>query len=220
MTNHVSSHNWLIYKVLDREVERAAKKFARGRLLDVGCGTKPYEELFAPFVSHHVGLDREETIHPKHHIELFGSILKIPCEDESFDTVLCTEVLEHVEEPGVAVGEMGRVLRKGGHCILTTPFFWHIHEPPRDFFRYSKYGLQYLFEKNGFTIVELRAIAGFWVTFSQELAYYLYKFKKSLLLRFPAHVLIWLVQSIGYVLDRLDKDEDFATEYIVVAQRV
>jgi SAM-dependent methyltransferase len=84
-------------------------------------------------------------------------------------------VLEHLEEPEAAIRECHRVLRPGGTAIYTVPFIWHLHEEPRDFFRYSKYGLRYLFEKVGFEIVELRALSGFWVTFGQLFVYNLYR---------------------------------------------
>ena len=219
--NHprASRHNWLIYKVLDPEIQQAASRYAKGKMLDVGCGVKPYREMFAPYVTEHIGLDHEASFHGTHEVDIFGPADHIPCGDGLFDTVLCTEVLEHLEDPARAIGEMSRVLKVGGHCILTTPFFWHIHEAPRDFFRFSRYGLQYLFESHGFSVIELRAVSGFWVTFCQELAYYLCKFLRIPVLNIIVEILIWLAQVIGFLLDKIDRDENFATEYIIVGQK-
>ncbi len=68
---------------------------------------------------------------------MLATAYEIPLEDGSFDTVLMTEVLEHLEEPARGLAEAGRLLRPGGKLILTTPFMWPLHEEPRDFFRYS-----------------------------------------------------------------------------------
>lgn len=94
-------------------------------------------------------------------------------DDESVDTILCTSVLEHLELPWKAIKEMNRILKSNGCIVDTVPLFWHLYEEPRDFYRYTKYGLKYLFEKNGFEIVELKPLSDFWVTFGQELVYYL-----------------------------------------------
>lgn len=93
----------------------------------------------------------------------FGSAYEIPAEDDAFDSALCTAVLEHLEEPESAIRECHRVLKPGACAVYTVPFIWHLHEEPRDFFRYSRYGLEYLFKKVGFEIVELEALSGFWV---------------------------------------------------------
>jgi len=171
--------NWLVYKISDKALTKAIQKYARGKLLDIGCGDKPYEDMTKFYITEHIGLDHENTLHDKSKIDLFGTAYNIHMEDEHFDTVLCTAVLEHLEDPDSAIKEANRVLKKGGYAIYTVPFFWHLHEEPRDFYRYTKYGLRYLFKKNGFEIVELKPLSGFWVTFGQELVYYLWRFRFS-----------------------------------------
>lgn len=99
---------------------------------------------------------------------------------------------------------------RGGYVIYTVPLFWHLHEEPRDFYRYTKYGLKYLFEKNGFDIIEIKPLAGFWVTFGQEFVYYLYRFRREGIVN-PLWWLIpltgLLIQGCAYMLDRFDKAE-------------
>jgi len=68
------------------------------------------------------------------------------------------------------------VLKRGGFALYSVPFIWHLHEEPRDFFRFTKYGLAHLFTKVGFEVVELRALSGFWVTFGALLSYNLARF--------------------------------------------
>ena len=127
--------NWLVYKIHDKELLDAVSKYAHGKLIDIGCGTKPYKELFAPFVTKHVGVDHEETSHDKSNIDLFGTAYDIPVDNEAFDSAMCTAVLEHLEEPEPALKECFRVLKLGGYAIYSVPFIWHLHEAPRDFYR-------------------------------------------------------------------------------------
>jgi SAM-dependent methyltransferase len=214
------SINWLVHRIMNRHLAHVARAHAQGRLLDVGCGEKPYRAIFAPFVTEHVGLDHAGTQHACDAIDLYGYADAIPAEAMSFDTVLCTAVLEHVEEPARAIEEMHRVLRPGGVLILTAPLFWQVHEAPRDFYRYTEYGLRYLFEKAGFTIVELTPLSGFVVTFTQAFVYYVH----GLLPRWLVPVVAWplraVIQAVGYALAPMDRSTDFTWMYLVVAQKL
>ncbi len=213
------SMNWLVHRILKRHLTRVARKHARGRLLDVGCGEKPYRTLFAPCVTEHVGLDRHDTQHSREAIDLDGYADAIPAEAMSFDTVLCTAVLEHVEEPAHAIAEMHRVLRPGGVVILTAPFFWHIHEEPRDFYRYTSFGLRYLFEKAGFTIVELTPLSGFLVTFAQELVYFIHDILPHWAIPPVGRPLGALIQAAASFLAPLDRSVQFTWMYLLVARK-
>lgn len=215
-------YNWLIFSIVNPEIQSRVKLYARGKLADVGCGEKPYKAMIAEYVKEHVGIDHEFTLHDKSEIDLIGSAYDIPVSDETFDSLLCTYVLEHLERPHLAVAEANRVLKKGGYGIYTVPFFWHIHEAPRDFYRYTKYGLRYLFENSGFDVVELKAVSGFFITFGQEFAYFLNQFRgkqrvNPLYWLLPP--LIVLVQAIAYILGRFEKQEDFTIEYIIVVRK-
>lgn len=214
--------NWLIHDVVDRCIKEAIKTYARAKMLDVGCGTKPYKKIANPFVTEHIGLDHPETYHSKKNIDIFAKADNMPVASQSCDTVLATSVLEHIEEPDKVISEMNRVLKPGGHCIVTTPFMWHLHEEPRDFYRFTKYGLRFLFEKNGFKVVELKPISGFWVTFGQELVYYLWYLRKGGKLN-PLWWIILVVgsfiQGICYLLNKIDHSEGFTGAYLLVVKK-
>jgi len=217
---HFLEHNWLIRKIVDRQIEYAIRMYARGKLLDVGCGDKPYRELTQPFVTEHIGLDHEETLHNKTNIDIFAEADKIPALDNAYDTILATSILEHMEQPDRVISEMYRVLKSGGYCIATTPFMWHLHEEPRDFYRFTKYGLRYLFKKNGFEIVELKPLSGFWVAFGQQLVYYFWPLRKGGKLNplwWIISIIGSLIQGICYLLNKIDHSQRFTTAYLLVA---
>lgn len=212
--------HWLVNKIHDEQLLLLTKKYLKNRLLDIGCGTKPYRDLLGPYVSEHIGVDQEGTLHDKSNIDLFGSAYQIPTEDASFDSAICTAVLEHLEEPELALRECYRVLKPGGVAIYSVPFIWHLHEEPRDFYRFSKYGLKYLFEKVGFEVLELKALSGFWVTFGQLFVYYLYRFNLGPFRWFRIiYTLGLLIQAFSYFLDKLDKTEQWTWMYMVVAKK-
>lgn len=215
-----SIKNFLIHHIHDSELERRAAGYATGRLIDIGCGTKPYASLFANYVDEHIGVDHAGSLHDKSKVDLIGTAYDIPVSDESFNTSLCTAVLEHLEEPEQALRECYRVLKPGGCAIYSVPFIWHLHEEPRDFYRFSKYGLKYLFEKTGFEVLELKALSGFWVTFGQLLVYNFYRLNRGPIRWLPVvPLLAVLVQCISYALDKIDKTEQWTWMYMVVARK-
>ena len=212
--------NILINRIHDRELKQSASEYFSGRLIDIGCGIKPYKDLFAPYITEHVGIDHQDTMHNKSNIDRFGTAYDIPAEDGEFDSALCTAVLEHLEEPELAITECHRVLKRGGVTIYSVPFIWHLHEEPRDFYRFSKYGLKYLFEKAGFEIIEIKALSGFWVTFGQLFVYNIYRFNRKPLRFIPIIPAMGLaIQGISYLLDKIDKSEQWTWMYIVVARK-
>jgi len=218
----MAQRNWLVYHLHDQALAAAAKSHARGRLIDIGCAHKPYAEMFAPHVTEHVGVDHGETQHADAKPDVEAGAYDIPLPDASFDTALCTSVLEHLEEPEAALRECFRLLRPGGCAIYSVPFIWHVHEAPRDFYRYSPFGLRHLFEKAGFEVIELIPLSGFWVTFGQLLTYKLYMYKKhSAILRTIPIIdgLGWLIQRAALLLDRVDHAEIWAWMHLVVAKK-
>jgi SAM-dependent methyltransferase len=127
----------------------------RGKILDVGCGQKPYRELFPG--SEYIGLeiDTPENRAAKA-ADFFYDGKAFPFADAEFDSVLTNQVLEHVFNPGEFLGEIHRVLAPGGNLLVTVPFAWDEHEQPWDYARYSSFGLRHLLESNGFDVVESR----------------------------------------------------------------
>ena len=143
------------------------KSFVSGRLLDAGCGNKPFQPWYGPLVSRSVGIDATGE-----RADVIGLLDLLPFADATFDTVLCTEVLEHVSDIEHAVGEIKRVLVPGGHALVTVPFLYPVHEAPHDYNRLTHQGLRRLLERHGFEVltVEAKGGAGLLVAHSLVLA--------------------------------------------------
>lgn len=127
------------------EARRAHADLGSYRLLDVGCGSKPYEPLFAPYAASYVGVDLVEN--PR--AELRGSVEDLPVESGSFDVVLCSQVLEHCDDPARAVSELRRVTAPGGRVLASTHGVMPYHPSPTDFWRWTHAGLEKLFREHG-----------------------------------------------------------------------
>ena len=213
-----SVHNRIAYRVMERVLEYAAARYARGRLLDVGCGSKPWRGLFAGHVDEHVGIDFVPSERDPDAVDIIAGAYDIPLPDEQADTVLMTSVLEHLEEPERGVAEAFRLLRPGGHLILTAPFIWPIHEAPRDFFRYSPYGLRHLLEEAGFEVVEVQPLAGAWTTFSLELSYALRPYRRGLV-RPLVDGVTRAVQWAAGRWDKVDFQPRFSWSHLAIGRR-
>jgi len=157
------NHNFLIRRPLLKAITKNANHLS-GTLLDFGCGTKPYKSFFGS-VNEYIGVDykiegREDK---QKTVDVFYDGKTIPFEEKRFDSILSTEVLEHVFNIDELLKEFNRVLKIGGKALITTPFMWEEHEMPYDFARYTTPALKSLYEKNGFQIIE-NAKSGNYVT--------------------------------------------------------
>jgi SAM-dependent methyltransferase len=195
--------------------DRAAHYFS-GDMLEIGCGEKTKSLLVGEFVDEHVGLDHPGSPHDHSNIDIYGTAYSIPVSCNSYDCVLSTSVLEHLEEPQRAINEAFRVLKPGGYAIYTMPLFWHLHEEPRDFFRYTMHGLHFLFENSGFRIIEITPLSGYWITSSTVWAYYLQKFRRGAF-KYLVDVIVMFNNLFFPILDQgILRDERFSWMYIAV----
>ncbi len=121
------------------------------RLLDLGCGIKPFRHVYDKYSESSVGIDVAQSPHGTSEADVIYDGKKIPFPDQEFDYVFCTEVMEHVPEPKDFLKEIYRVLKPGGVLIMTIPFMVPLHEEPYDFYRYTKYGLKHLLEASGYS---------------------------------------------------------------------
>ncbi len=173
-----------------------SRQYMKGYLLDAGCGEKPYSLIYDEVVEKSIGCDVEYCIHDQKSVDVFATLDDLPFENETFDTVLCTNVLEHVAENVKGFSELARVLKYDGYAIISVPFLYPLHEAPHDFYRYSIYGIKHQLEKNGMYIVKAIPWGGvgmmFWVFFNL----FLCKFLKMGVLNFVGCALQEFVYAI------------------------
>lgn len=211
--------NWLVLRLNRQQVAAAAAGHARGWLLDVGCGERPYARELGAYASRCIGLEHDRRRYLRTPPEVWGSALALPFGDQRFDTVFSAQVLEHVPEPARMMAELGRVLKPGGCLILTAPHIWGIHEAPEDYYRFTGYGLAYLARQAGLAPLDVRPMAGYWVTAGTRFCYYLQHFEKigmAIVLK-PLYA---LVQLAALLLDRLHRVESDAWNFILVARKL
>lgn len=130
---------------------------ARGRLLDLGCGAVPLYAAYAPFVSEVTCVDWA----PGEHIDMYCDLsVPLPFGADSFDTIILSDVLEHVPEPALLWREMTRLLAPGGQIIMNVPFYYSVHGHPHDYYRYTNFALARFAQLNALQIVHLAAFGG------------------------------------------------------------
>ena len=127
------------------EAKRAHDDLGSYRLLDVGCGQKPYEPFFTPFAASYIGVDPVDN--PR--AELKGTVEDLPVENGSFDVVLCSQVLEHCDDPARAISELHRATAPGGRLLLSTHGVQVYHPSPTDYWRWTIAGLEKVVRENG-----------------------------------------------------------------------
>ena len=165
--------------------------FLSGELLDFGCGSKPYEKLFKNS-NNYFGV---EVYSNKKNLksEIYYNGITLPFEDNAFDSILCTEVFEHVEQLDHVITELYRVLKPGGRMIVTTPFICIEHEMPHDFRRFTINGLINLMKKNNFKILKSQKLLNNFHVFFQTLNFYICQVflkKKTVYLKYIVYFLL------------------------------
>ena len=132
-----------------------------GVLLDLGCGTRPFRRFYDGICTKSIGVEHPDSPFDKSDIDIFCEIsdLDSHLSENSVDTVLCAEVLHDMAEPNEFFQQVSRVLVPGGTLLLTTPFLQAICDGEFDHYRYTKYGLRYLCERNNFNICSIEPVA-------------------------------------------------------------
>lgn len=221
---------WYITKF----VEQTARALPAGtRLLDAGAGECAYKRFFSHCRYAAIDLavgDREWNYV---NLDAIAVLDHLPIADESFEAVLCTQVLEHLERPAESLREMYRVLRKGGRLYLTAPMAHPEHQVPYDFFRYTSFGLRSLLERAGFEQIEIRPFGGMFVRWAYELpriwtffpttGLFSGRIRAAGILLLPVRLLcslgIPLLQRLFLMLDRFDSRRDDPFGWSVTATK-
>lgn len=183
---------------LQAEAARAHDDFGRYRVLDVGSGIKPYAPFFEPYADAYVGVDLENPA-----ADLEGSAEALPVEDGSFDLVLCTQVLEHVGDPSLAVRELHRVTSPGGRVLASTHGVQVYHPSPADYWRWTYAGLEKLFaESADWSAVSVAPVGGAATCLAATSAVYVDLLFRKAHLKPLAFGSVWMLNSLGGLVDR------------------
>ena len=210
------------------KLKEKAEKFAKGKLIDLGCGTKPYEKLFDFFIDSYYGVDYPITADVNYKnqtkADLFVDCTNTGLDSKSFDTLLSTQVMEHIADTDLYLKECYRLLKKGGNGIFTVPFIWECHSEPFDYYRFTKYGLEYLFSKHDFKIISIEESEGAFAALIQTKIISIYNrniknifFKYYLimlnLIRIPVYNLI------AMLFDNLFSNKKLCLNYIIIVEK-
>ncbi len=210
---------------LINDIKEALEKFARGNFLDLGCGNKPYETIYKPLTEKQIGCDAVQS--DKNKVDVICQATDLDFDDNTFDSILCTQVLEHVYDHHGMMKEINRVLKPGGHIVLTVPFAWELHEEPHDYFRFTKHALKTLFEEAGLVVDHIKPNGGKWAAIYQlrtNMLYHSFSTKKGFFIKlkkilFMELRLTQLRNHFTIWLDKKFRDEVFTLNYIIVAYK-
>jgi SAM-dependent methyltransferase len=219
-----NAYNWLIYDTSDQFLEKFIPLF-RGVLYDLGSGESPYKDFFLKHVEKYIAVDWSESLHATK-VDIAADLNgPLPLQDQVADTVISLSVMEHLREPQTFLNEAHRILKPEGVMILQVPFMWGVHEAPYDYFRYTRYGLKYLFEKAGFSAIEVHPQTGFWAMWTLK-----FNYQSARLICGPWPIrklaalllhLIWTIdQRVAPWLDKHWKCEEETAGYFVVAKKL
>ena len=190
--------------LLRKQISQVAK-YVKGGVLDaVAVEHSRYNDLFT--YSSYIRMD----VVAGNSVDVIGSADNIPFPDQKFDSVVCTQVFEHLADPFTSAKEIARVLKTGGYLILTVPQMNELHEEPHDYFRYTKYGLTTLFENVGLKLVHMNARGGYWSLLTQLKIRYL----TDLFNLYQHPIVGWIASKVFYItghfafwLDSVDTSE-------------
>lgn len=204
------NRNYLHYKYLFADLKSAINRFGHGKILDIGCGNKPYKSYFNDYESY-IGCDIIQS--SRNEVDIISEATNIPLSDSYFDTIFTTQTIEHVFEHRKMVEEAYRLLKKNGYIIISGPMYWPHHEEPYDFYRFTKHGLRAILEAAGFEVIEIKSNGGKWplwgVTTIQTLPSWITNLK----------LFKYSINSLCEFMDVRDNESNNTMNFVVVARK-
>lgn len=185
-----------------------------GRLLDAGCGMQRYRHFFD--CTEYIGLEYNDKFKP----DYVGDVRAMPFDDASFDSVLSNQVLEHVDDTHRVVSELHRVLRPGGYACITVPFVGRLHERPHDYWRFSEYGLRYLFERHGFEEITITPMKGLLTTQAALWHYFIWEsLQRYRITRLLRAFIMPITNLLVLAAHAIDWDRTLPINYFAIARK-
>ena len=206
-----------------------ARELPSGSLvLDAGAGECQYKPFFREHKYTAIDTAYGDESWDYSNIDVIGSLDNLPLADNTFDAAICTQVLEHVNDPQQVINELFRVLKPKGSVYITAPQGWGVHQAPHDYFRYTNYGLKYLLEKAGFEIAYIKPSCGYFGYLANRLTVFpkalFWQIKKPLIraLFLPFELLSYIIfvlilPVLLNLIDPIDKQRSYTLNYFVKA---
>lgn len=171
-------HPQFIMLRLTHQAVIEAKRRAKGKLVDIGCGRMPYRRELASLVDNYIGVDHPQVsklYSPKQKPDVFADAKKLPFQNNTFDIALMLQVTEYLDNIEETFKEAARVLKRGGLLILSSPFLYSIHDVSYDKNRYTDIALRHFLKNAGFRVVKIEVQGGFLEFWIQSLNVFLLK---------------------------------------------
>jgi SAM-dependent methyltransferase len=157
----VRAGSWAVTRLVAEAYNRHLRSNARGRLVDLGCGTVPLYPAYRDLVSEIVCVDWGGSRHGASHLDVEHDLNRpLPFPEARFDTVVLSDVLEHIARPEALLAEIRRVLAPGGRLLMNVPFLYWLHEQPHDYYRFTEHALRLLIANAGLSLLLLESFGG------------------------------------------------------------
>jgi Methylase involved in ubiquinone/menaquinone biosynthesis len=203
---------------IDRAVADFSASLPPGsRVLDAGAGETRHKGLFQAHTYIGVDLGVGDSQWDYRDLDAVANLEALPFRGSVFDACINIVTLEHVPEPSAVVNELARVLRSGARILLVIPHEWEEHQQPHDYFRYTRYGIEYLLKKAGFVDLRIQPVGGFFRLLSRRVMNSLQFFPKILVI--PAAILLAPAALTLPLLDGIDKHRNFTLGFICTARK-
>jgi SAM-dependent methyltransferase len=218
----VSIGSRLITNLVAANYLLALKSHAAGRLLDLGCGKAPLYGVYKDLVTEVTCVDWGNSPHQTDHLDKEADLTRpIEFPDGVFDTIILSDVLEHIPVPLDLCREIARLLSPGGKLIMSVPFYYPLHETPHDFYRYTEFALRRFMEISEMRVIYLQPIGGVLEIISDIISKNIMKIPVigRLAAGFLQRISWWFVNSqVGSKISKKTSGQ-FPLEYMMVAQR-
>jgi len=190
-------------------------------MLDAGAGEGQYAHYFKRQRYYAVDLAVGDTAWDYTKLDVLTDLTALPFRTGAFHAAINVVTLEHLREPARALAEIARTLDSGGRLLLAAPHEWEVHQAPHDYFRYTRFGLQYLLEQAGYEAIDIRAAGGYFRLLARRLLNGLQFFTGGVrwLGFLPAAILLVPPALILPFLDALDRERNFTAGYICTARK-
>ncbi len=154
-------HGSHMLRIVGKIYSEAIQTYAKGTLIDLGCGDAPYYFFYKNYTDSIICVDWQNAGKELIHLDFSADLNNnIPLDNESVDTVFCVDVIEHIKRPAILMSEISRILKPGGNLIIGVPYMYWVHDPEYDYHRYTHHMLKVFCDDNNLRVVELKPYGG------------------------------------------------------------